>query len=508
MTLKTLCRLVLTTELSNRMIGQHCKASHNTVLRYRDRLREEQLSWTQVSAMSDTDLAARLNVGRDRRKKKFAQPDWSHVHSELHRPGVTISLLYEEYALGAAGLQMSDREFRRRYDAYKRRLGVVMRQVRRPGEELFVDYSGKRPSITDPKTGEQTPVEMWVGVLGSGRKTFAYCTLSQQLPDWIDAHVRALEFFGAEPKYLVPDNLKSAVVKIIRGQGHQINPTYQAFADHYDIMVMPARPRKPKDKAVVENAVRLAQMWILARLRNRVFFSIHELNRAIAELLEQLNNKPMRTRGNRSRNELFEQIDRPAMQALRQHPYEYADWKIGVAVPQDYHVLWEGNYYSVPYGLITRRINLRATVSTVEAYHGHQVVATHQRSYGIGEVFTKKEHQPPAHRLYGEDGSAELVIWAETAGASVHSFMQRHLQVHPPAASIQALRGLKRLARDFGSDRLDQACERALRMNATSISSIRSMLVRGIELAPLQDDSAVNDPIAPHENVRGAANYE
>jgi len=505
---KNLCRLLLTTDMSNRDIGQRCNVSHNTAGRYRQRLREEGLTWEQISELSQEALDARLNNGRERVKKKFVEPDWSHIHVELARPGVTMTLLYEEYAAGLDSSPMSDREFRRRYDRYKRSLGIVMRQPRRPGEELFVDYSGKRPAITDPNTGVRTPVEMWVGVLGSSRKTFVYCTLSQQLPDWIDAHVRAFAYFDALPQHLVPDNLKSAVVKISRKDGHYINPTYQAFADHYDVMVMPTRARKPKDKAAVEGGVRIAQMWILARLRNRTFFSLHDLNQAIAELLLTLNSKPMRARGDRSRNELFEEIDRPVMRSLPVQPYEYAEWKIGVTAPQDYHIVWERNYYSIPFGLVTRKVNLRVTSSTVEAYYQDRLVATHRRSYEVDGIFTKEEHQPPAHRLYGEEQMAELVTWAQTAGEAVHQFMQQHQQAHSAAASMQAFRGLKRLARDCGAERLDRACARALRMRAITITSVRSMLSRGIENTPLQDDAAANDPIAPHQNVRGAADYE
>ncbi len=382
-----------------------------------------------------------------------------------------------------------------------------MRQARRPGEELYVDYSGKRPSVVDANTGVATPVELWIGVLGSSRKTFAYCTPTQQVPDWIDAHVRALEFYGALPQHLVPDNLKSAVTKISRKDGHYVNPSYQAFADHYDLMVLPTRPRKPKDKAAVECGVRLAQMWILARLRNRTFFSIQDLNRAIAELLIRLNSRPMRLRGGKSRNDLFEEIDSPAMRPLPVQAYEFAEWRIGVTIAQDYHVVSERNYYSVPYTLVSRKVNVRITTTVIEVYHRDQLVATHQRSYGIDDVFTKSEHQPPAHRLYGEEQMASLIAWAEAAGPLVADFVRQHMKSHSAAASIQAFRGLKRLARDFSVERLSDACARALRMKATSITSVRSMLSRGIEKTPLQLE-AVNEATTTHANVRGAENYQ
>ncbi|MBS0576443.1 MAG: IS21 family transposase [Proteobacteria bacterium] len=504
---KTMCRMILTPGLSNREIGERCNLSHNTVGRYRELLQGAALDGERIGALSEAQLDVLLSPDGGRSKKAFVEPDWSHVHGELSRVGVTISLLYEEYAENLESGSMSDREFRRRYDRYRRSLGLVMRQARRPGEDLFVDYSGKRPSITDPKTGIKTPVELFVSVLGASRKTFAYCTLTQRLPDWVEAHVRAFEYYGVVPKNLVPDNLKSAVVEICRKEGHYINPTYQSLADHYEVLVMPTRARKPRDKACVEAGVRLAQMWILARLRNRTFFSLEELNAAIAELLVKLNAKPMRTRGKKSRDELFEELDRPAMRPLPTQPYEYADWKIGVNVPQDYHVVWEGNYYSVPYTLVTKKVNVRVTARVVEVYHRDQMVGSHNRSFEVDRIFTKKEHQPPAHRLYGEEQLAELLVWAETAGASVCAFMKQHLQVHPTAASGQAFRGLKRMARDFGTERLERACERALRMRSITITSVRSMLVRGLENKPLQEDIAANDPIAPHENVRGAADY-
>ncbi len=507
MSKKNLCRMILTTDQSNREIAARLNFSHNTVGRYRERLAEEGITWEDAKNLSEIALDARLNNGRERSKKKFAEPDWSRIREELHRPGVTMTLLYEEYATGLASGQMSEREFRRRYERYSRTLGLVMRQVRRPGEQLFVDYSGKRPSITNRETGEKTPVELWVGVLGSSRKSFAYCTPTQQLPDWIDAHVRALEYFGAAPRFVVPDNLKSAVVSISRKEGHYINPTYQAFADHYDIIVMPTRRYRPKDKAAVEAGVRLAQMWILARLRNREFFSIDELNRAVADLLVRLNTKAMRSRGGKSRNELFLELDLPAMRPLPRLAFEFADWKLNVSVPKDYHVLCESNYYSVPHHLITEKVNLRLSASTVEAYRGDQLVSMHKRSFGIDGIFTKPEHQPPAHRMYGQEQMDDLVSWADTAGQSVREFMQKHVQLNLPGASVQASRGLKQLAREVGTERLDQACARALRMNAVTMSSIRSMLQRGIENTPLRTEAA-NEPLAAHENVRGASHYQ
>lgn len=508
MDLKPLCRLLLTTDLSNRQIAVQCHVSPNTAARYRKRLLAEALSWDMVNTLAEDSLDARLNTGRERCRKHFIEPDWQHIHDELPGTGVTLSLLYEEYAANHESGIMSDREFRRRYERYRRSLGLVMRQPLRPGEQLFVDYSGKLPSITNPKTGEKTSIELWVGVLGAGRKTFVYATASQQLPDWIEAHVRALEYFGVTPQFLVSDNLKSGVVCIQRHGGHVINPTYQDFANHYDIMVMPTRARAPRDKASVEGGVRLVQRWILARLRNRTFYSLAELNVAIAELVEQLNNKPMRSRGGKSRNELFEALDRPAMHPLPQHRYEFAEWKVGIVVANDYHVSWERHYYSVPNRLVASKVDVRATVSTIDVFHRGKLVASHPRCDSDGESSTCHEHQPPAHRIFSEERAAELIAWAQSQGTHVSTFLQHHLQKHPAVASLQAFKGLKRMSRDFGAKRLDRACHRALLLEAINVGSIHSMLVRGIEDRPVDQNEAANDPLPVHANVRGAKAYE
>jgi len=329
--LMDLLRLILSTDFTDREIAAIHRCSHNTVSRYRQRLQEEGLPWERVRLLGERDLDTRLNDGRAKRRQRFLEPDWSVVHADLHRPCVTLLDLYEEYAKADAGV-MSETEFRRRYKAYARTLGLVMRQVHIPGQELFVDFSGKRPNITDPLTGVKTPVELFVGVMGASRKTFALAVPSQRLPEWIDAHVRMMDFFGAAPRLLVPDNLKSAVVSISRRDGALINPTYSRFAEHYDSIVLPARPVHPTDKGPVELGVKLAQRFIIGRLRNRVFYSLAELNKAIAEQMAELNARPMKKIGGKTRNQLFEELDRPAMRALPAQRYEYGEWKLGIVV--------------------------------------------------------------------------------------------------------------------------------------------------------------------------------
>jgi transposase len=510
MNLKEICRVLLTTNFSNREVGRATKIAPNTARRYRNRLAEEQLGWEQVSTMTEHALEARLNDGRSKTRKTFVDPDFSHVHSELSRPGVTLLLLHEEYASAAGAGSMSVSEFRRRYDAYQRSLGIVMRQPHTPGYRLFLDYSGKRPSILNPQTGERTPVELFVSVLGASRKTFVYATYTQRLPDWCEANVRAFEFYGGVTKVLVPDNLKAAVDSVSASEGHVINFTYSRLAQHYNTYVMPTRPRKPKDKAPVEIGVLFAQRWIIARLRNRVFTSIEELNVAIAELLVRMNNKPMKGHGGKSRNQLFEELDRPALTPLPELRYEYSDWKLNVAVHQDYHVLYDQHYYSVPYSYIGQRVRISATSRQIEIYakDDNLPIATHLRSREAGGLSTFPQHQLPAHRAFAQDEARDLLAWADRVGGGIAAFVRSHMDKHRrPTNTIQAIKGLRRMERDFGLERLHAACHRAIKISTDSVESVQSMLKRGIENTPVRDDGKQDAPLPGHSNVRGANNY-
>lgn len=508
--LKDVCRLLLRTDLSSRQIGEKLACSPTTVGRYRQRLAETALSWEQIEPLDELVLDRKLNPDRSRHKKLFVEPDWAEVHKELQRRGVTLVLLHEEYAMGLESGALSETEFRRRYRRYARSRGLVMRQIHLPGQNLFLDFSGVRPSLTDRATGRKTPVELFVAVMGASRKTFVYAVHTQRSPDWIACNAKALAFFGGVPTFLVPDNLKAAVTSISRDEGALLNMTYAEFAAHYDTVILPARPRKPKDKAAVEVGVQIAQRWILARLRNRVFYTLGELNAAIAERTERLNARPMRGCGGKSRQQLFDELDAPALDPLPETPYEFAEWKLKLTVGQDYHVPWAGRYYSVPYALVGAKVNLKATRDAVMVFHRERRVALHaRRNDDPGGCNTLPEHQPKAHQAYSQDQSATLIAWAKQLGGAVHRFVQHHIEIHRrPAQSLQACRGLQKLVRDYGPDRVQAACDRALRAQATSISSVKSMLQRGMEHTPLGDVPAANDdPMPAHDNVRGAPYY-
>ena len=245
------------------------------------------------------------------------------------------------------------------------KLDPVMRQDHRAGEKLFVDYSGMTVHITDPGTEQIREAQIFIAFMGASNYTYAEATLTQSLPDWIDSHVRALKFLGGVPELIIPDNLKAGVNKACRYET-DLNPTYLDMAKDYDTAVIPARVRAPKDKAKAEVGVQIVERWILARLRNRTFFSITELNRAIKTLLNELNNKPFQKLPG-TRKSAFESLDKPALKPLPVERYQFAQWK-KARVHVDYHVEVDRHYYSVPYQLMKKQLDVRLTENTVECF--------------------------------------------------------------------------------------------------------------------------------------------
>ena len=506
MVLKRIVRLLMRTASSSRAIARDTGKSHNTITKYRRRLDESGLSFEEVNKLTSDALDRLLNTNQRNQRKSFIKPDWAEIHKDLANPKVTLSLAHAEYVGEPGGAYMSESVFRRRYKEYQRGLGISMRMPRRPGWDTYIDYSGKRPFYVDPATNEKIYVELFVAVLGSSRKTFATCTMTQQIPDFLAAQEAMWAFYGAVTQNAVPDNLKSAVTKVGR-EGHKINETYQHFCEHYDVTVMPTRARSPKDKAAVESGVLVVQRWILARLRHYTFYCLQSLNAKVAELLEPLNAKPMRSRDNKSRNELFEELDRPVMRPLPPTPYEYTEWKHSVTVQNDYHVFFDGSWYSVPFALVRKKVEIGATVSAIKIYYCHELVATHERSTTRDNIVTRHEHQPDNHRAYAEDQTLDMLAWARDVGPDTHLFVQAHLEHHGGSRSIRGFSSLRRLARDEGKKRVELACGKALRLHAVSVPIIKSMLARNLEAVPIEDANPMSHPAAAPENVRGPDIY-
>lgn len=502
--IREVLRLKYELNRSNREIGLSCGIGGSTVGDYIQRVRNAGLDWPLPEELSDPALEQLLFPPPTPRDSARLFPDFYEVHKELQaRKNVTLNLLWQEYKeRNPDGYQYS--WYCHNYRDWAARLDVVMRHEHRAGEKMFVDYAGQTVNVIDRETGEIHKAQIFVAVLGASSYTYAEATFSQQVEDWIGSHVRAFSFFGGVTEAIVPDNLKSGVSKACRYEP-DINPTYHDLANHYQTVVLPARVRKPRDKAKAEAGVLLVERWILARLRRHTFFSLAELNKTIQELLAVLNAKPFKKLPG-SRQSRFVEIDKPALQPLPAAPYEIAYWKKAM-VHLDYHVEVEGHYYSVPYTLVKKQLEIRYTRTTVECLYRNQRVASHLRNQVRGRHTTIREHMPPRHQQYSEWNPERFTRWAAKIGSQTKILTETLLvqRAHPQQA-YRTLLGILRLGKAYGEQRLEAACDRALQINALSYRSIESILKNGLDQKPLQKQET-STPIQ-HSNIRGADYYD
>jgi transposase len=501
--IREVLRLGLALGLSLRQVGRSVSLGHGTVGDYLLRAKVAGLQWEQVQAMDDDALEGKLYPAPAARSPEAKLlPEWSQVHRELRRKGVTLSLLWQEYReRQPEGYGYS--RFCELYRAFAGSLEVSLRQEYKAGERLFVDYAGQTIEIRDREGGPSREAQIFVAALGASHLTYAEATWSQGLEDWVGAHVRCFAFLGGVPELVTPDNLKSGVTRPCWYEP-ELNATYAEMAQHYGVAVLPARVVKPRDKAKVESAVLQVERWILARLRDRTFFSLGELNEAIRTLVEELNARPLKVL-RVSRRELFETIEREALRPLPTTPYELGRWKL-VRVGVDYHVEFDGHYYSVPYQLIREQLDLRATETTVEVFHRARRVAFHRRSAERGRHTTLREHMPRAHQAYLEWTPVRLVAWAQKTGPATAELVEAILRSRPhPQQGFRSCLGLLRLGDRYSPVRLETACQRALAIGAHSYQSVKSILGSGLDQQPLHREP--ESPVVEHENVRGARYY-
>jgi transposase len=469
-------------------------------------LRANITCWSEVEALSDEELEARMYPAPLLNGEPRPEPNPATIHIELRRTGVTLRLLHEEYAAGNPGAY-GYTKFVEIYNAWADRLLVTMRQVHKAGEKCFVDYSGKKASIVDAKTGERIEVELFVAVMGASNYTYAEATATQKSADWIASHVRLVEFLGGAPGAVVPDQLKSGVVIASRYEPG-IQRTYEEWSQHYSTTILPARPIKPRDKAKVEGGVLIAQRWILARLRNITCFSLDELNEHIARLVADLNSRVMKRYG-KSRRQLFDELDGPALTALPSDRFVYGEWT-KATVKLDYHVLVDHHDYSVPYQRATDEVWIRTSAATVEVFYKNKRCASHVRSFEYGGVTTNLEHLPASHRKHAEESDAGFEQWAATIGEHTLALVRAILIERPhPEHGLRSCRGLKSLVRLYAATRLEAACERALVAGARSYTNVESILKHGLDQQPLIVSSPSDEqpPSLDHENIRGADYY-
>lgn len=506
--IRDILRLRYECHLSIRQISASVRVSTGAVTKYLKRFEQSGLTWPLSDEIDDTTLINRLlPSATEPQRKGLIDPDWQEVHRELKRKGMTKQLLWEEYCEVYPHNAYSYPQYCHRYRDWRNRQKRSMRQQHKAGEKLFIDYAGVTVPVVDASTGETKSAQVFVAVLGASSYTYAEATWSQSLPDFLGAQVRAFEYFGGVPEMLVPDNLRSAVTKACR-YDPDINLHYQHLARHFGVSVMPTRPYKPKDKAKVEVGVQVVERWILMKLRKRFFFSLAELNQAIRGLLEDLNARSFKQQPG-CRRSLFEQIDRPALRPLPKHAFEYIDFKLA-RVNIDYHVKHGEHHYSVPHTLVREQVEIRAGERLVQILFKGKLVASHPRKHRPGFT-TLPEHMPKRHQKHQQWTPGRFLNWARKLGPEVQRFTQKLLDSrdHPEQAYRSCL-GLLNLDKDYGADRLNAACARALKTGGHRLGNVKAILQSGLDQLPLElpESSDEHRVTRSHENIRGADFYQ
>jgi transposase len=504
--IKQILRLHYECKLSQHQIATSLQVSVGVVNKYLKRATLIGLTWPLPAEYDSEDLL-RERLQRDYEKKPTAPLDvidFVGIHQELKRRSVTLQLLWEEYKPSV--LQpLSYPHFCLLYRQWKKTQPQSMRQTHKGGDKVFVDYVGQTIELIDIDTGQIRTAQIFVGVLGASNYTYAEATWTQQIPDWIASHRRMLEFFGGVPALIVPDNLRSAISKACRYEP-DINPTYADFIDYYGTAVLPARPYKPKDKAKAENAVLVVERWILARLRNKTFAGLAELNQAIRELVHDLNHRPFKKLPG-SRASAFDEIDKPALKNLPQYPYECIYFK-KARVHIDYHVELDQHYYSVPYQLISKELELRFTSERVECWHQGKQIALHVRSYKKGAHTTIPEHMPKAHRKHMEWTPGRFLNWSTQIGTATTRLVKYLLECkRHPEQGYRSCLGLLNLSKRFGDARLEKACECTWQFGAKTRRSVESILIHNLENKPTKETESITATPVVHKNLRGKNYY-
>ena len=498
--------------LSLRRIEGATRVAKSTISDYIKRFKNSGLNIEQINVLDDDVLRMQLfpehsSVVVSRR----AMPDMNYLHKEMKlrkKTKVTLHLLWEEYKRdNPDGYEYT--QFRLYYARFKQTLNPSMRQTHLAGEKVFVDYSGLTMPIHNQRTGEVEKAQIFVAVLGASGYTFIHATPSQTQEDFIYSHVMCYSFFGGVPRVVVPDNLKSAIISNNKN-GIVVNESYADLNRHYSIAIEPARPRKPKDKPKAEQGVQAIQRYILARFRHHKFFSVDELNQALAPLLDRYNEKVIKHL-QKSRTELFEEIDKPYLNPLPMNRYVYKQFKIA-RVNQDYHITLQKCNYSVPFQYIKEEVEVRYSTQSVYIYHKHKLIASHPRLRRVGENSTLHEHMPSDHQYINEKMNPQrLRSWAKNIGEYSSVFVEDAFEEveHKPQV-YRKISAVLSMARIYGKMELELALMYALKMRTVSTKSIKSILDKKLYLAKSANNT--NTPkqslFDTHTNIRGADEYK
>jgi transposase len=492
--------------LSQDQIARSCSISQAVVSKYLKRAQAAGVTWPLPEGWDEARLEEALFGHSPRRVYETHRPtpEFERLHQELqtHRH-VTLQLLWEEHRQNHPDGYGYSR-FCELYRRWRHQLDVVLRHEHKAGEKLFVDYAGDTLPVHDPQGGPVRRASLFVAVLGASTYTYAEATGSQDLEDWLGAHVRTLEFLGGVPKLIVPDNARTGVRRACRYEP-DLNPAYQEWAMHYGVGVLPTRPYKPRDKAKAENAVLLVERWVVAALRHRRFFSLSELNQAIGELVHKLNQRPFRKRPG-SRASLFAELDRPALGPLPTERFELHHWS-QARVNIDYHIQFDRHFYSVPYTLSGQPVEIRSTATTLEIFHRGQRVASHARSPQPYQATTIPQHRPKSHQQHLAWPPSRLLTWAQSVGPFTAQLFAEILKRKPhPEMGYRSCLGILRLGQRYSTERLEAAARRAVSTGACSYPSVKSILERSLARQSLEVPPS--PPPLAHENLRGPAYFD
>ncbi len=488
------------TSQSNRAIARALGLAPNTVRAMRHLLEKNDRPWAELEAADDDIWCQWLGTNDHSIAKRKEAPDWEWVHSEMQRPDATLEQLWREWrAVCPSGIGYS--QFTDGYRRWVKTLNVVMRRTHRAGEKLFVDFAGRVVEIKDRSGGPSTYAYVFVAVLGYSNFTYLQAVPTQTTADWVRCHVDCFNALGGAPEWIVPDNLKAAVLRRSKEEV-VINPAYRECLRHYNTAALPTRVRKPKDKAKAEVGVQIAQRWVLFALRDFVFFSIDDVNRELRRLTAELNAHPFKNMPG-SRQQRFDETERSKLKPLPANQFEICDWRYGVRVGDDYHVEHKGNYYSVPCEMRGQRVDIKFTASTLEVMFKNRRVAMHTLASSEGELVTCPEHRPVAHVRVLEGEPKAIRLWAESAGPKTEAMIRHHIEERSDVTNgLKAARRMRELARLYGEARFEEACDYALSLNITALRSMESILKQSPDKR--QKPSAKTDPRPIHDNVRGA----
>jgi len=503
--IKEILQLKFVTDLSTRAIGRAVDVPRSTVSDYCNRFEKTGYTIEKMLALDEEEIYQLLfpqkivlKVHQDR-----PLPNFAYIHKEIAKKGVTFELLWMEYKEQYPnGYEIS--QFKKLYYKFKNKINPTMRQTYIPWHQMFVDYSGLTVPYRDSKSGEVFTAQIFVSVLGNSGCVFVHATPSQKQEYFIKSHILAYEFYGGVPKVNVPDNLKSAIISNNKN-GIVVNESYSEMCRHYNCTVEPARPGKPQDKGIVEQAVQGIQRWILAVFRHSVFFSVDEINQAIAPLLDKYNNRVIK-HIEKSRYELFEE-EKKALQPLPANKYIYKEIK-SATVDISYHVKLLKCFYSVPFTYLKKKVEIKYTTTLVEIYHKSKLIATHPRLFTLNDRSTLNEHMPKNHQYQNEKmNPGRLLNWASTIGDNAREFVEHRLDsADYPVNVYTSIIAVLHKAKIYGNLELDLALSYALTINATRVKSIESILSK--KLYKRSANNTTNPVLNNHKNIRGRDYYK